>query len=94
MVYRINVISPKKLVIVCEEMGVKLVQISTDYVSDGENSVARYEDNVTILQVFMESLGEGYVKTFCKKRFIVRTMLKLAGTNKEVSVVGGSIWLP
>lgn len=101
--YRINAIGPKNLAIVCDEIGAKLVQVSTDYVFDGENPAPRREDDVTGPQSIYGSsklLGEEYVKTFCKKHFIirtawlygegnnfVRTMLKLAETNTELNVV-------
>lgn len=108
--YKINAIGPKNLAITCEEIGAKLVQVSTDYVFDGENPVARREDDMTGPQSIYGTsklLGEEYVKTFCKRHFIirtawlygegnnfVRTMLKLAETNKELNVVGDQFGSP
>lgn len=108
--YRINAIGPKNLAIACEEVGAKLVQVSTDYVFDGENPLPRREDDPTGPQSVYGSsklLGEEHVKTFCKKHFIirtawlygegnnfVRTMLKLAETNKELNVVGDQFGSP
>lgn len=108
--YRINAIGPKNLAIACDEIGAKLVQVSTDYVFNGEIPGARREDDLTGPQsVYGTSklLGEEYVKTFCKKHFIirtawlygegnnfVRTMLKLAETNKELNVVGDQFGSP
>lgn len=108
--YRINAIGPKNLAIVCSEVDAKLVQVSTDYVFDGENSLPRREDDQVGPQSIYGSsklLGEEYVRTFCKKHFIirtawlygegnnfVRTMLKLAETNNELNVVGDQFGSP
>ena len=41
--YKINSIGPKNLAIACEKIGAKLVQISTDYVFDGnENRFSKF----------------------------------------------------
>lgn len=108
--YRINAIGPKNLAIACEKIGAKLVQVSTDYVFSGELPGARREDDITGPQSIYGTsklLGEEYVKTFCKKHFIirtawlygegnnfVRTMLKLAESNKELNVVGDQFGSP
>lgn len=108
--YKINAIGPKNLAIACDEIGAKLVQVSTDYVFSGEIPGARREDDLTGPQSIYGTsklLGEEYVKTFCKKHFIirtawlygegnnfVRTMLKLAETNKELNVVGDQFGSP
>lgn len=108
--YKINAIGPKNLAIACDDIGAKLVQISTDYVFNGEVPGARREDDITGPQSIYGTsklLGEEYVKTFCKKHFIirtawlygegnnfVRTMLKLAETNKELNVVGDQFGSP
>jgi dTDP-4-dehydrorhamnose reductase len=108
--YRINAIGPKNLAIVCEELGSKLIQISTDYVFSGMDAKPRREDDTTGPQSIYGSsklLGEDYVKTFCKKYFIVRTawlygegnnfvrtMLNLAKTKNELSVVNDQFGSP
>ena len=108
--YRINAIGVKNLAMICEELDGKLIHISTDYVFDGSASKPRKEDDeVNPLNVYGKSklLGEQYVKTFCKKHFIlrtawlygegnnfVRTMLKLAETKKEIDVVGDQFGTP
>ena len=66
--YKINAIGPKNLAIACDEIGAKLVQVSTDYVFDGENPSPRREDDPTGPQSIYGTsklLGEEYVKTFC-----------------------------
>lgn len=108
--YKINAIGPKNLAIACDMIGAKLVQVSTDYVFSGDMPGARREDDITGPQSIYGTsklLGEEYVKTFCKKHFIVRTawlygegnnfvrtMLKLAETNKELNVVGDQFGSP
>ena len=108
--YKINAIGPKNLAMACDEIGAKLVQVSTDYVFSGDVPGARREDDVTGPQSIYGTsklLGEEYVKTFCKKHFIirtawlygegnnfVRTMLKLAENNNEINVVGDQFGSP
>lgn len=108
--YKINAIGGKNLAIAADEIGAKLVHISTDYVFDGENPVPRREDDkVSPQTIYGKSklLGEELVKTFCKKHFIirtawlygegsnfVRTMLKLAETHAEINVVGDQFGSP
>lgn len=108
--YKINALGPKHLAMVCDEIGAKLVQVSTDYVFDGENPDPRREDDrVSPQSIYGTSKldGENHVKTFCKRHFIVRTawlygegnnfvrtMLKLAKTNPELSVVGDQFGSP
>ena len=36
--YKINAVGPRNLAIVCEKIGAKLVQVSTDYVFDGNGT--------------------------------------------------------
>ena len=108
--YKINAIRSKNLALACDEIDAKLVQVSTDYVFNGDEPGARREDNATGPQSIYGSsklLGEEYVKTFCKKHFIVRTawlygegnnfvrtMLKLAETHDELNVVGDQFGSP
>lgn len=108
--YKINAIGGKNLAMAADEIGAKLIHISTDYVFDGENPVPRREDDkVSPQTIYGKSklLGEELVKTFCKKHFIirtawlygegsnfVRTMLKLAETHAEINVVGDQFGSP
>lgn len=108
--YRINALGAKHLAIACEEVGAKLVQVSTDYVFDGTNPMPRREDDLTGPQSIYGSsklLGEEYVRMFCKRHFIirtawlygegknfVRTMLNLAATKDELNVVGDQVGSP
>lgn len=108
--YKINAIGAKNLAMGCDKIDAKLVQVSTDYVFSGEDPGARREDDrVGPQSIYGTSklLGEEYVKTFCKKYFIirtawlygegnnfVRTMLRLAETNKELNVVNDQFGSP
>lgn len=108
--YKVNALGPKNLAIACDKIGAKLVQISTDYVFDGDNLAPIREDNpVNPQTIYGKSkyLGEENVKMFCKKHFIirtawlygegdnfVRTMLKLAQTNTDLKVVGDQYGSP
>lgn len=108
--YKINSLGAKHLAIVCEEIGAKLVQVSTDYVFDGDNPVPKKEDDITSPQSIYGSSkldGENNVKQFCSRYFIirtawlygdgnnfVRTMLKLAKGRDHLSVVGDQFGSP
>lgn len=131
--YQINAVGARNLAVVCEQIGAKLVQVSTDYVFNGDfNTVQANEVEVEdVLQARIEKarlsrpwreddkvepqsiygtsklMGEELVRTLCKKHFIirtawlygegnnfVRTMLKLAQTNKELNVVGDQFGNP
>lgn len=108
--YKINAIGPRNLAIVCEKIGAKLVQVSTDYVFDGNVTRPYREDDITCPNsVYGTSklMGENFVREFCSKYFIVRTawlygegnnfvrtMLKLSETNSELNVVNDQIGSP
>ena len=108
--YKINAVGPRNLAIVCEKIGAKLVQVSTDYVFDGNGTRPYREDDITCPNsVYGTSklMGENFVREFCSKYFIVRTawlygegnnfvrtMLKLSETNSELNVVNDQIGSP
>lgn len=74
--FRVNSIGPRNLAIVCEEIGAKLVQVSTDYVFSGTSNKPLTEYDLTApYSVYGKTklLGEQYVQQFCSKSFIVRT---------------------
>lgn len=75
-VYQINALGPRNLSIAAEEIGAVMVQVSTDYVFDGESKKPYDEFDLPNPQsVYGRSklAGEEFVKEFCKKHFIVRT---------------------
>ncbi|WP_066874755.1 dTDP-4-dehydrorhamnose reductase [Clostridium mediterraneense] len=76
LAFKVNSLGAKNLAIVCEEIGAKIVQVSTDYVFSGKGDTPLTEfDLVSPYSVYGKTklLGENYVKDFSSKYFIVRT---------------------
>lgn len=108
--YKINALGPRNLAIACEKIGAKLVQVSTDYVFDGNGMRPYREDDITCpnsIYGTSKLMGENFVRELCSKYFIVRTawlygegnnfvrtMLKLADANKELNVVNDQFGSP
>lgn len=103
MAYKINTIGPKNLASAANSIGAEIVQISTDYVFDGEGNKELTEfDEVNPQTVYGKTKleGERVVEKLNSKHYIVRTawlygdgnnfvktMLKLSETNKTLKVV-------
>ena len=101
--YKINAIGPKNLSTAAYSIGAEIVQISTDYVFDGESTEPITEFDLTNPQtVYGESKlqGERLTAQFNPKHYILRTawlygdgnnfvktMIKLSETNKSLKVV-------
>lgn len=108
--YKINAIGPKNLATAANEIGAEVVQVSTDYVFDGEGKEQITEfDKINPETVYgkTKAFGEEFVKTHNPKHYIVRTawlygdgnnfvktMLNLAKTNKELKVVSDQFGSP
>ena len=76
LAFKINAIGPRNLAMVCEEIGAKLVQVSTDYVFSGvgEKPLAEFEMTATYIIYGKTKLaGENFVKELSSKYYIVRT---------------------
>lgn len=74
--FKANAIGARNLAIAAEEVGAKLIHISTDYVFEG-NGIAPYTeyDLPSPVSVYGKTklAGETYVKEFCSRYFIIRT---------------------
>ena len=76
LAFKINALGPRNLAMVCEEIGAKLVQVSTDYVFSGLKSNPLIEFDLTSpYSIYGKTklAGEEYVREFSSKYFIVRT---------------------
>lgn len=84
--FAVNALGPRNLAICCEEVGAKLIHISTDYVFAGTEQEPRSEyDLPDPISMYGKTklLGEAYVREFCSRYFILRTawLYGYAGNN-------------
>ena len=105
-----NAIGPRNLSVAAEEIGAKIVQLSTDYVFSGDASRPYIEtDQPGPKSVYgaTKLAGERFVEQFAKRHFIIRTawlygegknfvetMLRLAQKNDMVRVVSDQVGTP
>lgn len=103
LAYKINAIGPRNLAIAATTVGAKLVHVSTDYVFAGTERTPRTEfDTPDPISAYGKTKleGEQFVRQFAEKFFILRTawlygdgknfvktMVRVAKTHDEVSVV-------
>ncbi|MGL5153149.1 MAG: dTDP-4-dehydrorhamnose reductase [Clostridium sp.] len=76
LAFKINALGPRNLAMICEEIGAKVVQVSTDYVFSGVGETPLTEYDLTApYSVYGKTklLGEEFVREFCSKYYIVRT---------------------
>lgn len=110
LAYKINAIGPRNLSIAANAVDAKMIHVSTDYVFEGNGNKPYTEfDAVNPVSAYGKTKleGEKFVKDFAKKYFIfrtawlygdgknfVKTMLRLAETRDEVSVVCDQLGTP
>ena len=108
--YRINAIGPRNLSIAARAVGAKMIHVSTDYVFEGNGKRPYTEfDAPNPISAYGKTKleGERFVQAFADRYFILRTawlygegknfvktMLRLAETHDEVSVVDDQVGSP
>lgn len=109
--YTVNALGTRNIAIACNEINASMVYISSDYVYDGNKNSPYYEYDIpNPMSVYGKSKleGENFVKSLCKKHYIVRTswlfgkngnnfvktMLNLAKDKKIISVVNDQVGSP
>ena len=108
--FKVNALGSRNLAIAANNVGSKLIHISTDYIFNGNgNKPYKEYDNPDPKTVYGQSklLGEKYVEKLSNKYFIirtawlygegdnfVRTMLKLGKEKDELDVVNDQIGSP
>ncbi|WP_025681697.1 dTDP-4-dehydrorhamnose reductase [Paenibacillus massiliensis] len=74
--YRVNAVGTRNLAVAAEQVGAKLIYISTDYVFDGQSEQPYHEyDNTNPQSIYGKSkrAGEVHAQTLSSRYFIVRT---------------------
>lgn len=108
--YNINANGPKNLAAAAEKNGASIVQVSTDYVFDGDSEKPYYEEDAVNPQSVYGTTklaGEEEVAKATDRYYIVRTawlygegknfvrtMLNLAKTNSRITVVNDQFGSP
>jgi dTDP-4-dehydrorhamnose reductase len=76
LAFSVNAIGAKNLAIACEDIGAKIVHISTDFVFNGKRNIPFTESDEPSPQsiyAISKNMGDNYVQEFSSKYFIVRT---------------------
>lgn len=110
LAYKINAIGPRNLSIAASEVNAKIIHVSTDYVFEGNGQKPYTEfDMPNPVSAYGKTKleGERFVQQFADRYFILRTawlygdgknfvktMLRLAETHDEVSVVCDQLGTP
>ncbi|MFG6685349.1 dTDP-4-dehydrorhamnose reductase [Mariniflexile sp. HNIBRBA6329] len=74
--YQINALGPKNLALTCELNSTVLIQVSTDFVFDGEKTEPYKETDLpNPLSVYGKTKwkGENFIQQICSKHIIIRT---------------------
>ena len=110
LAYKMNAIGPRNLSIAASEVNAKMIHVSTDYVFEGNGQKPYTEfDMPNPVSAYGKTKleGERFVQQFADRYFILRTawlygdgknfvktMLRLAETHDEVSVVCDQLGTP
>ena len=92
--FMVNAIGSRNLAMGCENIGAKLVHVSTDYVFRGDEPTPRREyDMPWPISAYGKTkyAGEEFVRQYCRKSFIVRTAWLYGYTGKNF--VKTMVWL-
>ncbi|MBI6873581.1 dTDP-4-dehydrorhamnose reductase [Clostridium aciditolerans] len=76
LAFKVNSLGARNVAIGCEDIGAKLIHISTDYVFEGKGVEPYKESDIPCpISAYGKTkfLGEEYVKSFSSRYFIVRT---------------------
>lgn len=73
--WKANALGPKGIAEAAQEVGAKLIHVSTDFVFDGEQGMYTEEDHVNPINYYGESklAGERFVQEICPDSVIART---------------------
>ncbi|KAI9469939.1 MAG: hypothetical protein EXX96DRAFT_644705 [Benjaminiella poitrasii] len=89
-VLRLNIETPKRLATICQELGIMLIYISTDYVFDGKNPPYEVDDKPNPLQFYGETKlgGEEAIKSVYPDAVILRVPILYGKTeyNSESAI--------
>ncbi len=86
--FRVNALGPRNLAMAAQQVGAKLIHVSTDYVFSGaENGGVSLDETYLPAPVSAygrtKLLGEQYAMAFCSKTFVVRTAWLYSYTGKN-----------
>ena len=86
--FQVNAIGPRNLAMAAEQVGAKLIHVSTDYVFSGQENGGipldeSYLPNPVSAYGRTKLLGEQYALQFCSKTFVVRTAWLYSYTGKN-----------
>lgn len=86
--FQVNAIGPRNLAMAAEQVGAKLIHVSTDYVFSGQENGRipldeSYLPNPVSAYGRTKLLGEQYALQFCSKTFVVRTAWLYSYTGKN-----------
>jgi dTDP-4-dehydrorhamnose reductase len=90
-----NALGARNAAIAADEIGARLIHISTDYVFGGDNPAPRREWDLPgprSVYGLTKLKGEEYARQFCRQSFIVRTawLYGLAGNNFVKAILGAA----